>query len=423
MSRLSKQLEFRSPFARLFIMLTRDKLTRPGRFLFMALVLTSFMSMSSVLVPIYHLASALIAVACMALIAGFLMRPRILVETILPEKVTAEDKVPVTFQLTNRSRFTAYDISVRYFNLPNAIDEDRRDPLIPSIKPGETATITIHLLPVKRGYYEIPAPRPFTTAPFALMRTKTRCNKVREALTVLPAFHPAEDIIVPATTRYQPGGIALTSSVGESPEYIGNRDYRPGDPLKHIDFRSWARLNEPIVREYQEEYYCRIALIFDTYVPKKRRKEPPAGFDDFEAAVSLSASVADALGRGEYILDIFAAGPQLYVFRSGRNTAHFENVLEILACVEACRKNPFGDITPRLSEELANMSTVICIFLDWDTTREQLVRAAIERGCNLKAIILRDGPTTEPTDKLNAWADSVDVLSPEDIHEGRFSVL
>ncbi len=389
----------------------------------LALILTSFMSLSSVHVPIYHLSAAIIAVACIALAAGIAMRPRLHVETSLPEKISAEDKLPVTFRLTNRSRFTAYDISLRYFNLPRAIVEDRRDPLIPVIGPGKTASITIHLLPLKRGYYELPPPRPFTTAPFALVRTKTRCNKVRESLTVLPAFHPAEDIIVPTTTRYQPGGIALTSSVGESPEYIGNRDYRPGDPLKHIDFRSWARLYKPVVREYQEEYYCCIALIFDTYIPKKRGKEPAEGFDDLEAAVSLSASVAEVLGRGEYILDIFAAGPQLYIFRSGRSTAHFENVLEILACVEACRKNPFGEITPQLSEELANMSTVICIFLDWDSSREQLVRAAIERGCNLKAIIIREGPTSEPIENLQAWADSVHVLSPKDIHEGSFGLL
>jgi hypothetical protein len=40
--------------------------------------------------------------------------------------------------------------------------------------------------------------------------------------------------------------------------------------VRRIDFRSWARLGKPVVREYQEEYYCRIALILDTHVvPKK----------------------------------------------------------------------------------------------------------------------------------------------------------
>ena len=74
--------------------------------------------------------------------------------------------------------------------------------------------------------------------------------------------------------RYQPGGIALTSHIGESPEYIGNRDYRPGDSLRRIDPRAWARLATPIVREYSEEYYCRIALVLDTYVPTALHKRP-----------------------------------------------------------------------------------------------------------------------------------------------------
>jgi len=81
---------------------------------------------------------------------------------------------------------------------------------------------------------------------------------------VLPDFRPADAITVPGSARYQPGGIALTSNVGESPEYIGNRDYRAGDPLRRIDFRSWGRLAKPVVREYQEEYFSRIGVVLDT---------------------------------------------------------------------------------------------------------------------------------------------------------------
>ncbi len=72
--------------------------------------------------------------------------------------------------------------------------------------------------------------------------------------------------------------------------------------------------------------------------------------------MSLAASVTGALSHGEYIIDIFAAGPELYVFRAGRHTAHFDNVLQILACVDACRNNPFDTISPAVSEELGNIS-------------------------------------------------------------------
>src|SRR5690606_31114912 len=96
-------------------------------------------------------------------------------------------------------------------------------------------------------------------------------------IIILPSFEPLAGLTLPVGTRYQPGGIALTSHVGESPEYIGNREYVPGEPIRRLDFRAWARTGRPVVREYQEEYYCRVALILDTWIAPGR-KAGPAGF-------------------------------------------------------------------------------------------------------------------------------------------------
>ncbi|MDQ1256382.1 MAG: hypothetical protein QG656_978, partial [Candidatus Hydrogenedentes bacterium] len=183
----------------------------------------------------------------------------------------------------------------------------------------------------------------------------------------------------------------------------------------------WGRLAKPVVREYQEEYNCRIALVLDTFVRGKRRPDPE-GYPDLEAAVSLSASIADALARGEYIIDIFAAGPELYVFRAGRHTAHFENVLEILACVDACRENPFEVVTPALGDELANISTVLCVFLDWDASRETLVRTAVESGCSVKVFIVRDGATSAPYDHLEG-VHAIVQYPPKAIAQGGIEAL
>jgi uncharacterized protein (DUF58 family) len=235
-------------------------------------------------------------------------------------------------------------------------------------------------------------------------------------VTVLPAFHPISLADLPIRSRYQPGGILFTSNVGESCEYISNREYRPGDSMRRIDYRSWARLAAPVVREYQEEYYCRVALVLDTYVARGRIKSP-AGFPDLEAAVSLSASVAEAISHGEFILDIFAAGPELYVFRSGRHTAHLDNVLEILACVEECRRNPFAVVAPALAGELGNISTVIFVLLDWDEDRRNLVRLAAEAGCATKVVVIRRGPTTLPVD-ADSSAGSISLLTPKQVQNG-----
>jgi len=177
------------------------------------------------------------------------------------------------------------------------------------------------------------------------------------------------------------------------------------------------------VREFQEEYYCRVALVLDTYVARNRWFRPRGGFQNLEAAVSLAASIADALSRGEYIIDIFAAGPELYVFRAGRHTAHLENVLEILACVDECRTNPFDKVAPALADELASISTVVCVLLDWDPSREALMRTAVEAGCSTKVLLVRDGPPSTDYGPAEDWLGPILCLSPADVFAGGIEQL
>ena len=163
--------------------------------------------------------------------------------------------------------------------------------------------------------------------------------------------------------------------------------------------------------------------MLDTYVARNRWFRPRGGFQNLEAAVSLAASIADALSRGEYIIDIFAAGPELYVFRAGRHTAHLENVLEILACVDECRTNPFDKVAPALADELASISTVVCVLLDWDPSREALMRTAVEAGCSTKVLLVRDGPPSTDYGPAEDWLGPILCLSPADVFAGGIEQL
>lgn len=382
-----------TPFTvRFFSYVWRYKLTRGGRYVFYGACL-SVLGTVTVQIPVYQIFFALSSLLAVAELTGFVFRPKLRLDAHLPLKTTAGQPATGTMTVTNAGLRPAFDIAAGFLKLPRSLSHVDRERTIRSLRRGESATLPVTLLPLKRGLYALPDLRAYSTFPFNLVRSGS-ARSPSGALLVLPAFQPLAAVDVPVGNRYQPGGIALTSSVGESPEYIGNREYVPGEPARRLDFRSWARLGKPVVREYQEEYYCRIALILDTFVPPRRR-ETVHGFPDFEAAVSLTASIADALSGGEYIVDLFAAGDELYVFRAGRHTAHFENVLEILACVEACRSDPFDNLLPAVADEMPNVSTVICVFLDWDEHRRDLVRTALESGCSVKVVVVNDGETTE----------------------------
>jgi uncharacterized protein (DUF58 family) len=333
-----------------------------------------------------------------------------------PERVSAGQTVTVLVTVTNTGRFPIYDLAVACFGLPEAWEPVRDDLTLPVLGRGQTQTISLRLIAWQRGLYRLPPLRAFSTFPFHLFRNEVTVVPGGTIL-VLPRFHELQEVRLDAADRHQPGGIAFSSQVGESPEYIGNRDYVPGDALRRIDFRSWARLARPVVREYQDEYYSRIALVMDTFVAPKRRPGK-RGFPDLEAAVSLTAALAHAVSQSEALIDIFAAGPEVHVFRAGRHTTPFEHILEILAGIGPCREDPLPQLAPALEEQWPNVSSAVCVFLHWDESRRQLCRRALQEGCLVKVILIRVGRGPLPSEA------GVEVLtfSPAQIEMGVSSV-
>jgi uncharacterized protein (DUF58 family) len=402
------------------------KATTRGKILGGCIILSAMAAMSSLEIPVYQLCFALAMLVLIVYAAGWLARPKFDIKWRVPETAVAGHPVLVSSTLINRSSYWARDINVGGFDMPESLRMAGEPKTLPCVAPDTSADISCEIMPLKRGIYGWPSLRVFTLFPFGLFRMHVRPSRkeslrVRGNLVVYPHFRPLRALDVPINMRYQPGGISLSSSVGESPEYIGNRQYRPGDSTRHLDHRAWARTAELVVKEYQEEYYCRVALVLDTFVPGNKAPGPE-GYPRLEAAISLTAAIAHALANGEYIVDLFAAGPELYVFRAGRHTAHFENVLEILACVDACHANPFQKVTPALIDELANISSVICVMLDWDAERAHLVRCAAEAGSSVKVAIVRDGPTTLPYGAAETSA-AISQYSPALVRAGAVDAL
>jgi uncharacterized protein (DUF58 family) len=403
------------------VWLINFRVTLAGWLVFLGWFVTASMGVDNIDRPVYVVVCAWTAPGVIAFVLGWCLRPRVEIRADYPTRGAVGQPLSIRCGLSSTRRRPQYSIGAGLFFLPIEFERGPLPPVVDAIGPGETLHCTVPITPLRRGHYKMPGLLAYSNFPLNLYRTPAGRSE-EWPLLVLPSFHPLHQFEVPLGTRYQPGGIALTSNIGESPEYIGNREYVAGDSIRHIDFRAWARLSRPAVREYQEEYYCRIALVLDTFTGKAHPPSP-AGFPDFEAAVSLTAAAADALSRGEYLIDLFAAGPELHVFRAGRHTAHFENVLEILAGVGHTVENPFARLAPALVDELSSISTVVCVLLDWDKTREHVVRAAAEAGCRVKVLVVREGETTEPLDTVHAWTSHVRQLTPDAINAGGIDVL
>jgi uncharacterized protein (DUF58 family) len=359
----------------------------------------------------------LLYAACLwgiAFFAVFLNRPRVTLKTRCVERICAGEQLLVETEIESVKAHAPGHLSVTAYGLPPDIKVlPEGGAPVPALAPGTPAKVRLTLIPARRGVYRLPGWRVETDFPFGLLRARhTLADEKR--LLVYPRFAPLDYIQIEAGRQFQPGGLAMVSHTGDSFEFQGNREYRDGDSVRDIDWRATARLSRPIVREYREEFFLRAAVVLDTHVPRNASAE--AG-EAFERAVSLCAAVGEYMARSDYIVDLLAAGPNLYHLVTGRSEAYLDQILDILACVEASVEVPFAIIEPEITQNLGSINTIICVFLDWDEARRDFIDVLQREGAGLKILIVRDEACT-----LNPYsgpfASLTTILSPHTVQSG-----
>jgi uncharacterized protein (DUF58 family) len=248
--------------------------------------------------------------------------------------------------------------------------------------PKGRVSVPIELTPVRRGVLRLEGMTFGAPDPFGLFRSLHR-QKLPQSLLVLPKRYWLPPIALPGSRKYQRGGVTLASSVGESEEFISLRDYRPGDALKHIHWRSWARVGKPIVKEFQDEYFVRHALVLDTFSTLSRH-------EGFEEAVSVAASFACTLQTQESLLDLMFVGAEAYCFTAGRGLAHTEQMLEVLAGVSLCPDRPFSALRELVFRHLQGISGCIFVFIEWDRERLEFIRELQGLGIPVMVLVVAE---------------------------------
>ena len=281
----------------------------------------------------------------------------------------------VAFQIAENKRMRPFQISGRRRNNPfrrvNPVEV-----LMPPLAPHGETEVSVEILPQRRGILGFTGVTLARPDPLGLFRAFSRIS-VPQTVLILPKRYWLPPIALPGTMKYQQGGVALAANIGRSEEFVSLRDYRRGDPVRHIHWRSWAKAARPIVKEFEDEFFVRHALVLDTFTD-----EPYSGI--LEEAVSVAASFACTVLTQESLLDLLFVGAESYCFTAGRGLAHADRMLEILASVRACGNKPFATLEHLVIAHAPIVSGCICVFQKWDGARKSLV----EKLCALRVPVL-----------------------------------
>jgi uncharacterized protein (DUF58 family) len=222
---------------------------------------------------------------------------------------------------------------------------------------------------------------------------------------VLPKCYRVPPLALPGVRRYQHGGVALATSVGDSEEFVSLRDYRPGDPLQRVHWKSFARLGRPVVNEYQDEFFERHVLALDTFAPA-------AGEDAFEEAVAVAASFAATVDTHECLLDLMFVGRETYRYTAGRGHLHAQQLLEVLAAVSPYNDGDFSALADSVLANRAGLSSAILVMLAWDAPRRELVARLQASGVQVLVLLVTAAPTQ--VEERKSW---LKILQPGRIEQ------
>jgi uncharacterized protein (DUF58 family) len=402
-----------TPILGVLIAVYQERLTARGRGLLWATAAFALVGVDTRRTQVFRLFAVAGALLLVARAFTLLRRPRVRLECPLPSRATARSPLTLRARVTSPGRHHPGDLRLRMPRPEGGGDGLAFAPAESILRPDAegAATAEVRLLPSRRGRYLLRGASVALTDPLGLTASAGVAAR-GQTLLVYPRFWSMQEFEVPVGRRYQPGGIPLSSSTGDAIEFVGTREYRPGDALRHIHWRSWARRGQPVVKEYQEEYFCRIAIVLDTFLPARPSARELGGF---EAGISVVASVADFFSRSEYVVDILAAGPDLYEVSAGRSLAYLENILDVLACLEPCHDPPFETLAPSLFDKLAQITTLVAVLQDWDAPRAAFLRRVHALGTAVRAVIVRDGPTALPWEAARDELGDVSLMSPTDV--------
>lgn len=365
----------------------------------------------------YQIAALMLALLVTALVASLAWRPALRVTRVLPEHATATLPLDYWIEITNHGTRVERDLLVqdrlpqppvpyetflaardlpgaratnvfdRAIGFPRWVEMRRlargadTDALpVPAIAPGATVRVRATLTPRRRGRIRFEALEVLRPDPLGLFRARRRFAAAA-TLLALPRRYAVPRIGLRSERRYQPGGVSLALAVGDSQEFAALRDYRPGDPRRHIHWRSFAKTGKLVVREYLDEYFDRHALVVDTHL----QNAPP---ELFEAVVSVAASIAAGERPRDSILDLIFAGEEVVQLSAGRGLGDALHALAWLADARPCADTHFERLVELLRERAGELASVILVLGRFDAPRRALVDELALRGLPSVCLLL-----------------------------------
>ncbi len=302
------------------------------------------------------ISSALVAILIVSYAVPAISIRSVEISRVLPSEAFEFEEIPVELRVKNNGWLPRFLLRIE----DGFVGGGKH--VVTWLPRGASRTINYPAHLNRRGVYKTSGLTVSCAAPFGIVR-RQKTVEAQAGLTVypvyvdLPSFPLLESQSVPYETLHD------RRAKGVGYDYLGTREYRAGDSLRMVHWRSSARRGELVVKEYEEEASSPVNIILSPMLIKAAAEEV-RNTEDY--AVRIAASVARYISQVGHPLQLFAADS------TGLKSLTFPSFWQVLEWLAEIRTDPtyatkelLKDILPYLKPRSTLVVIAMSTGSDW----------------------------------------------------------
>ncbi len=304
--------------------------TKRAVFIFFFSLVLVYSAWATRLVWLYFSAATCLGLIIISYLLSRLLIVNMEIKRHLPLRVYENDMVSV--RLSIRNRIPLLDQSVEIKENFTATDPKRREKtfLLHGLSRGSTS-FTYQEKCYKRGRYKIGPLQVRVFEPFGLFCSRKKIPVYSE-LIVYPLVFPVRRLPYVLGPRAPRFGQQTTRISGDYEEFFGIREYRHEDGWRRIHWKSTARLQELMVRHFEQSSQWKAMLALDA----QTASNIGYGRDTtFEYSVKVVASLMKYLMYKQASFGFLASTAEPFYIPAARGRDHYHRVLDELAVIDS----------------------------------------------------------------------------------------
>ncbi len=154
-------------------------------------------------------------------------------------------------------------------------------------------------------------------------------------------------------------GMHRSPYFGRSIEFLQHRQYAPGDDLRHVDWKVWAKADRLYVKQFEEDASMRCTLVVDVSKSMEYGRGP---LNKYEYAATAAVSLAYLLLRQHDAVACLSFDEKIRARTPMRSTqVHLSSIVQALDANRPQAKTDPGNVLRLIAEENYRRGLIVVV--------------------------------------------------------------